>query len=348
VNELDQIKSERFNTSESTFLQEFEAEWTRQIEQLYCSQVQLYIGNHIRPRMVYWGYCATGEPPKSPQEMMVPVKIAVIIELIHKASILLDDYIDGDAERRGQISFWAEYGEKKMMLFVLHMIGRAIQIMNELCISNKVAVNDYLNLMNTLSNTMEEMSVGVLEELNLDDNSQFDIQKIQGIIDKETSALLSNSLLFGYYASGWHTPETMAHIELIGRKCGYMFQTMNDLEPLSQAAKNVEYKGQLNIDFSMHRKNIGIAYLFPQLNLQEKRILLTAQQERDNDTVLKLIVRHNIVEQILSQMELVYADIIERINAPEYDDITQSWKSGFSGLISRLWQLCLQRLKDRA
>lgn len=345
MNELDQIKSEMFDSGEKAFLQEFQAEWTKQIHQLYCTQVQLLIGNHIRPRLVYWGYCA-GRSITTLNEMFVPVKIAVIIELIHKASILLDDYIDGDIERRGEKSFWVEYGEKRTMLFVLHMIGRAIQLMNELCSQKEILVDDYLHLMRTLTDTMESMSIGVLEELDLNQESQFDIKVIEDIINKETSTLLSNSLLFGYYASGRHTLETLAHIELIGRKCGYMFQTMNDLEPLCQAGKSAEYKGQLNTDFASSRKNIGIAYLFPQLTASEKICLLNAQQEKDNDTILYLVQKHGIVDQILSQMELVYLDIVNLISAPEYSIISRRWKTGFSGLISRLYQLCLERLKN--
>lgn len=345
MNELDQIRSEIFHPNEQLFLKMFQTEWEKQVSQLYYSQIQLHIGNRIRPRLVYWGYCA-GTPIEVPEQMYTPIQIAVVIELIHKASILLDDYIDGDEIRRGKISFWAEYGEKKTSIFVLSMIGRAIQILNTLSESHNFELNDYFNLMKTLANTMENMSLGVLEELDLDESSQFDIQKIQGIIDKETSALLSNSLLFGYYASGRYTNETLSHIELIGRKCGFMFQTMNDLEPLCQAAKNTEYKGHLNTDFASKRKNIGIAYLYPQLGKREKAILLKAQEHMDDQTILKIISEHNIIEQILAQMESVYLNILELICTPTFPSISQAWQEGFSQLISRLYQLCLNRLQN--
>lgn len=345
MNELDRIKAEMFDSQEKVFLQMFQAEWQTQVEQLYYSQVQMYIGNRIRPRLVYWGYRA-GISENATEHLYVPIKIAIVIELIHKASILLDDYIDDDEIRRGKPSFWAEFGEKRTMIFVLSVLGRAIRILNQLCSEKNIQDSDYLQLMNILSNTMEDMSVGVLEELDLDEFSQFDIQKIQDIIDKETSALLSNSLLFGYYASGHYTQETLSHIELIGRKCGYMFQTMNDLEPLCQAGKNAEYKGHLNTDFLSKRKNIGIAYLYPQLTQSEKGILLKAQQTMDSNVILNLIQKHGIVNQILDQMELVYSDIIELINAPQYLIISHTWKNGFTGLIRRLYQLCLERLKN--
>ena len=56
MNELDRIKAEMFDSQEKVFLQMFQAEWQTQVEQLYYSQVQMYIGNRIRPRLVYWGY----------------------------------------------------------------------------------------------------------------------------------------------------------------------------------------------------------------------------------------------------------------------------------------------------
>ena len=87
-----------------------------------------------------------------------------------------------------------------------------------------------------------------------------------------------------------------------------MFQTMNDLEPLCQAGKNAEYKGRLNTDFLSKRKNIGIAYLYPQLTQSEKGILLKAQQTMDSNAILNLIQKHGIVNQFLHQMELASLD----------------------------------------
>lgn len=121
---------------------------------------------------------------------------------------------------------------------------------------------------------------------------------------------------------------------------------MNDLELLCQAAKNIEYKGHLNTDFAAKRKNIGIAYLYPQLKKGEKAILLKAQKNMDNQTILRIISDYNVIDQILSQMELVYLSIMELISLPKYPNISKGWQDGFSWLISRLYQLCLNRLQN--
>lgn len=198
--------------------------------------------------------------------------------------------------------------------------------------------------MQTLANTMREMSLGVLKELELNETTQFDMNTIQDIIDKETSSLLSNSLLFGYYASGHHTTSALEHIESIGRKCGYMFQTMNDLEPLCQAEKNIEYKGKLNTDFASKRKNIAITYLYPQMDNIDKKRLLQAQENHDNKMILDLVKEYGIAKQILAQMNLLYENIISLINQMKDFDASEEWCIGFSGLISRLYYLCLERL----
>lgn len=87
MNELDRIKAEMFDPQEKVFLQMFQAEWQTQVEQLYYSQVQMHIGNRIRPRLVYRGYRA-GTSENVTEHLDVPIKIAIVIELIHKASIL--------------------------------------------------------------------------------------------------------------------------------------------------------------------------------------------------------------------------------------------------------------------
>lgn len=345
MNELDCIKTEMFDEKEKMFLDTFNIEWSTLIDKLYYNQIQLMIGNRIRPRLVYWGYAA-GCHIQHKNQFFVPIKIAMVIELIHKSSILLDDYIDNDKIRRGQPTFFAEYGDKKTVIFVLNILGNAIQVINDLNGNDDITPENYHHIMQSLANTMKEMSLGVLQELELNETSQFDLCTIQDIIDKETSSLLSNSLLFGYYASGNHNAISLEHIELIGRKCGYMFQTMNDLEPLCQAAKNIEYKGQLNTDFASKRKNIAVTYLYPQLDSIDKKRLLRAQENHDDKTILNLVKEYKIAQQILNQMDLVHKNIILLINQMKDYNASDDWCTGFSGLISRLYYLCLERLSE--
>ena len=345
MNELDSIKREMFNEGEKTFLNAFDEQWRGLIDRLYYHQIQLQIGNRIRPRLVYWGYSA-GCLVKDKAQMEMPVKVAVVMELIHKASILLDDYIDGDQTRRGMPAFHYEYGDKKTILFSLNLIGHALQTLNDILNRKDISFEDYRHLLQTLASTMEDMSLGVLQELDLDEKTQFELDRIKGIIDKETSALLSNSLLFGYYASGHHPIDALAHIELIGRKCGYLFQTMNDLEPMCQAEKNIEYKGHLNTDFASKRKNIAVAFLYPQLDTIDRERLIGAQERHDDEQIIKLIKEYDITRQILAQMDLVYQDILLMIYQAVCFDISAEWQNGFTGLISRLYYLCLERLNN--
>lgn len=345
MNELDRIKSEMFDEKEKVFLDAFNVEWNTLIDRLYYNQIQLMIGNRIRPRLVYWGYAA-GCYVQHKDQFLVPLKIAMAIELIHKSSILLDDYIDNDKVRRGQPTFFAEYGDKKTVIFVLNILGNAIQVINELCTNNDIKPENYHHIMQSLANTMKEMSLGVLTELELNETNQFDLNTIQDIISKETSSLLSNSLLFGYYASGNHNTVSLEHIELIGRKCGYMFQTMNDLEPLCQATKNIEYKGRLNTDFASKRKNIAFTYLYPQLTIIDKKRLMQAQENHDDKIILDLIKEYEIAKQILNQMDMVHSNIISLIYQMIGYNASEEWCAGFSGLISRLYYLCLERLSE--
>jgi geranylgeranyl pyrophosphate synthase len=57
-------------------------------------------GKRLRPLLVYLS-CATGPPP-------VPAGVAV--ELVHMATLMHDDVIDGARVRRGRASAWSTYG----------------------------------------------------------------------------------------------------------------------------------------------------------------------------------------------------------------------------------------------
>lgn len=75
---------------EDRFLSSFDCAWNETLEHYKCRQAQLNSGSRLRPLMVLWGYIAN---------------VAVSIELIHKGTILLDDWIDQDEARHGEKAF---------------------------------------------------------------------------------------------------------------------------------------------------------------------------------------------------------------------------------------------------
>jgi len=98
----------------------------------------------------------------------------------------------------------------------------------------------YFLCLDTLIDTIYSMANGALKELNLNVANIYNIESIQEITQLETSAIIGNSMLIGYYtglAEKGPNSIIVDKFKLIGDMCGYIFQTMNDLEIFSNPQK---------------------------------------------------------------------------------------------------------------
>ena len=116
------------------------------------------------------------------------------------------------------------------------------------------------------------MSLGELKELNIDIGTLYDSQLAKEIIDLETSPLIANSLLLGYFAGNGNNCDVEKTFSEIGYDSGYIFQVMNDLEPFCQQNKLREHKGRLNTDIGQSKKNIAVSLLYSLLSIQARII----------------------------------------------------------------------------
>ena len=56
--------------------------------------------------------------------------IAVTTQLLHDASLIHDDLIDEDTERRGYLTIWKKYGKAKAVLIGDLLISKAYQLVS--------------------------------------------------------------------------------------------------------------------------------------------------------------------------------------------------------------------------
>lgn len=267
--------------TQKEFLSLFDDQFNKVLQTLYFNQIQMNIGHRLRPRMVFWGYIINSTSDQVNHEnLKILAKIAACIELIHKSSIMLDDLIDKDVTRHGKPTFHTVYGAENTVLFSLNMLSVSLMNLNSVFLSSQMNSTIYGESMMRLIDTMYQMSLGCLQEQNLDDKTIEDIAIIRDIMKKETASLLTNSLLLGYYVSERDNTEIKELLFDIGSDCGYCFQAMNDLEPFSNSKKILAHKGSLNTDIIHNKKNIAVAILLNMISPIEKIRLL---QKRDNN-----------------------------------------------------------------
>lgn len=299
--------SKIMGNSEQSCKQYFHNKWIDFLDDIalpYGSAVQLRIGNHLRPLLVYWGN-ALGSTKEDDLFKDDILELAISVEILHKVSIIVDDLIDHDIKRHNKTTFHIQYSPEETIIFAVYMMGKAFDKISIL--SQKY--NHSESLFNKIyAKTLQEMANGCLSELTLTPEKRYNYENIVSIICKETSTLIKNSLLLGFMTNIPQNPETIQTIELIGDKVGYLFQVMNDLEPFCSANSLIYHKGTLNMDFQHSRKNIVLPYVYGSCTAYEKKQLLK-YENTDVELLLHLYDKYKIEKIIKSDLKNIEDEI---------------------------------------
>ena len=259
--------------SSGSFLHLFQEKWDEHLQTLpkkYRAAEQLRVGSRFRPLLVAWGYILAGASFEDNSRSQL-ADVAVYIELLHKATILIDDLIDGDPTRRGQASFHVEFSDDEAIVFAIHLLGDCLSQL-----ANSAGVlhigRCFPEVIELLARAIKDMSLGTLEEVGCCDDELESVAKVKRIIELQTIALVSNGLLVGYkFGGGDSTQDDL--IDSLGHDCGYLFQALNDLEPFLAVDLHEDHKGAATLDTSGSRKNLAVASIFSQLSHSENRTL---------------------------------------------------------------------------
>lgn len=279
---------------DNSFKSYFEREWNKYIDRFptrHKNAVQLRIGNRLRPSLVCWGY-ALSLTSIEKLNLESVVDLAIGMELIHKGSLIIDDYIDDDNARRGKITFHREYSSNEAIMFLSFLLGKAIEQLGK-----------YVNV-ERISHLVCSMSEGALRELSLSQSDFFQMVKIDDIVKGETVSLIKDSLLFGYGMNKNDVSEISIILESVASICAYNFQLLNDLEPFSATNKNIQYKNNHNFDVEKNRKNMVIARLY-QACTEEERNTISSNLTSEHlfKIIFELIEKYKIRDEVINDVE---------------------------------------------
>lgn len=331
----------------NSFIDCFDLEWNKYLASFdlpYAHSQQLAIGNRLRPILCCWGYMHKYNLMDLASFENI-ASIAVSLEAIHKASVIIDDVIDGDNKRRGVDCFHIEFSETEATFFAVCLLSGAIKNINEILsqtISNQFIIKKSISL---LCDTIINMCVGAIKEIQIGIADRCNIDKINQIINSETVALLKNSFLIGYMASDNYNETLFNAFSDIGSKCGYIFQVMNDLEPFCNPQYILSHKGNLNSDCLRSRKNIVIPYLFSNASKKDQQLLSSLMDTESNYSTLKELFNkyhiRNIIFSDINDLRSAIHKTIENIPA----NLTESkWLEVFPIFVDNLIEYCISVL----
>lgn len=298
------------------FLKAFEIEWDKLIADYNFEKLcQLNNGNRLRPMLVFWGYLLNNDNDTlfeiSDEDLQLITNPCVMVEAIHKMSLLVDDWIDGDIARHGSSTFHSLYGADTAVLLAMNILLKGFLSLGY--IQEKM----YKKTMPLALQISYDMTLGALNEISSKE-TVFDIAKVKEIISLETSSIIRNGIIIGYTIGKGDNKEIIDLLDDIGYCCGYIFQALNDLEPFGNADALVKHKGALTTDILKNRKNIVVAYIYAWANEKEiDKLSNLSESEYISSYINTLINKYRIKEHLMveiSNLQLRIKDRIEKIN----------------------------------
>lgn len=170
-------------------------------------------GKHIRPLLVLLAAKACGQVTDH------TINSAVLLELLHTATLIHDDVIDETKQRRGIPSLNAIFDNRISVLVGDYILStaliRSIQTGN-------------LQIIGIVSNLGRDLSEGEIKQLETAEESILDESCYMQVIRKKTAMLLSACAEIGAISAG-ATPTLTATCRKFGEYLGYCFQIKDDI-----------------------------------------------------------------------------------------------------------------------
>ena len=195
--------------------------------------VALSGGKRVRPAVTVLSCEAVGGAPSA------AVDFAVAVELVHNASLVIDDIIDRSGVRRGKPSAWAEYGYGPAIVCSDGLLGEAFALLS---------VDDQATQI--VAEAMVELSEGEATELVARPTTD---DEYMTLARRKTGVLFRAAAELGVVAAGGE----MATVEAFGEyaeRVGVAFQIRDDV--LDAVADATDLGKPVGHDDEMERPSI--------------------------------------------------------------------------------------------
>jgi geranylgeranyl diphosphate synthase type I len=173
-------------------------------------------GKHVRAALALLSAEACGA------DAATGIPGAVAIELVHNFSLLHDDVIDGDRERRHRPTVWAEFGVGPAIIAGDALAALATEVLLE--DTNPNAGRAALEL----ARATQAMIAGQADDMAFEPRTVVTVDECLTMEERKTGALLSCATALGAILAGADEPTVQALREY-GRHLGIAFQAVDDL-----------------------------------------------------------------------------------------------------------------------
>ena len=224
------------------------------------------------------------------------VNLAACVELIHSATLLHDDVIDGSDLRRGNKTANSIWGNQSSILVGDYLFSRCFELM---------VSDSSLEILKLLSSTSSKIAQG--EVLQLEHKGEIDVleETYFNIINMKTATLFAAAARVGACITNKSKKEKDA-LESYGKNIGLAFQIADDA--LDYYATQKIFGKEIGKDFFEGKATLPLIIIFQKSNNEERVFLKEVfkkekRNEDDFSEVLALINKYKAVQESFKKAE---------------------------------------------
>ena len=221
-------------------------------------------------------------------------KLAGAVELLHTATLLHDDVVDGSSLRRGSPSANAVFGNQASVLVGDFLLSRAFQLMVE---------DGSLDVLRILSNASAVISQGEVLQLTAQNDCSTSEQAYLEIVRAKTAELFASACRVGAVVAARPVSEEEA-LRTFGLNLGIAFQIVDDV--LDYAAVEENLGKTVGDDFREGKITLPVILAVSRGDEAERsfwqRVMSCGgQQAGDFPRAQELIVRHEALTDSMAR-----------------------------------------------
>jgi octaprenyl-diphosphate synthase len=245
---------------------------------LFDPQVEGYVayaiesnGKRLRPALALLAGGATGEICSS------HVDLAVIVELIHAATLVHDDILDGADMRRGQPTTNAKWGNAISVLLGDCLFAHALKL------STSFPNSD---VSRRIAHAASEVCSGEIIQTQRRFDLKLSVPDYYKIIEMKTAALFGVATELGAFVNE-ASPEVITALRTYGLRLGSAYQIYDDCVDL--AGDEAIVGKSLGSDLRKGKLTLPILYLLQQSDPEDRHRISQQILEGDDEDVVRLV-----------------------------------------------------------
>lgn len=219
-------------------------------------------GKRIRPLLTLLSCEAVGGNVKD------ALNVAIAFELLHIASLIHDDILDGDTLRRGKRTVHSVWGTETAIIAGDLLIGKAVEIATR---------TDYPRVLNLVAQATVEMCEGEILEMELQRNLRAISEELcLKIIEKKSASLIRVAAESGAIIGGG-SEDVVKSISKYGELMGIAYQIRDDV--LNLISTETILKKPVKTDLLAMRPNLVLLH---RINCKSSNGIKIVQEMAEN------------------------------------------------------------------